>query len=599
MFPDLTGLHLSTEELEKLQALLHKHRAVFAVHEEDYGLTSTMQHSIPTGNAAPVRERYRQIPPKLYQEVKSLIQGMLDANIIVPSCSPWASPIVLVRKKDGTLRFCVDYRKLNAVTHKDAYPLPRIEESLASLGNAKYFSTLDLASGYWQVGVSPPDREKTAFTTPMGLFEFTRMPFGLSNAPATFQRLMHVCLGEENLQSVLVYLDDVIIYSPDFDTHLVHLDAVLGKLSKHGLKLKPKKCCLLKPEVQYLGHRVSAKGVAPDPDKIKCIQEWPIPTTVKQLQSFLGLAGYYRRFVKDFARIAQPLNQILVGASQNSKRKDVPLSTKWNSTCDTAFSSLKMALTSAPVLAFADFNLPFILYTDASNQGLGAVLAQVQDGKEKVIAFASRSLSPSEKNDKNYSSFKLEFLALTWAVTKKFAEYLYCVPFTVYTDNNPLVHLSSAKLGSLEQRWAARLASFQFEIKYRPGRINQSADALSRYPSPVVSEATEGQREEVEVPSFKQVEVNVVRAMCVGVSNSNQEGLQNVTCGVPLFPERTPSQWSALQGEDSTLRRVACYLQRGHQPNKRERQQESKPVLSSAALGTTVTKRWSAVSDIT
>ncbi|XP_063350112.1 thy-1 membrane glycoprotein [Pelmatolapia mariae] len=352
-----------------------------------------MQHSIPTGNAAPVRERYRQIPPKLYQEVKSLIQGMLDANIIVPSCSPWASPIVLVRKKDGTLRFCVDYRKLNAVTHKDAYPLPRIEESLASLGNAKYFSTLDLASGYWQVEVSPPDREKTAFTTPMGLFEFTRMPFGLSNAPATFQRLMHVCVREENLQSVLVYLDDVIIYSPDFDTHLIHLDAVLGKLSKHGLKLKPKKCCLLKPEVQYLGHRVSAKGIAPDPDKIKCIQEWPIPTTVKQLQSFLGLAGYYRRFVKDFARIAQPLNQILVGASQNSKRKDVPLSSKWNPTY-------------------------------ASNQGLGAVLAQVQDGKERVIAFASRSLSPSEKNDKNYSSFKLEFLALTRAVTKKFAEYL-------------------------------------------------------------------------------------------------------------------------------------------------------------------------------
>lgn len=267
----------------------------------------------------------------------------------------------------------------------------------------------NLASGYWQVGVSPADQEKTDFTTPMGLFEFTKMPFGLSNAPANFQRLMHACLGEQNQQSLVIYLDDVIIYSPDFDTHLSHLDSVLDKLSRHGLKLKPNKCRFLKQEVPYLGHRVSAKGIAPDPDKVKCIREWPIPATSKQLQSFLGLAGYYPRFVKDFAKIASPLNQMLVGTAQNPGNRGHLFPSKWNQACGYAFNSLKMALTSAPILCFADFNLPFIVYTDASNQGLRAVLSQVHDGKDRVIAFASRSLSPTEKMLKIIAPSSLNF----------------------------------------------------------------------------------------------------------------------------------------------------------------------------------------------
>lgn len=220
-----------------------------------------VQHCIPTGDAAPTRERFRPLPPLLYQEMRSLLAGMLQGGIISESSSPWAAPIVMVRKKDGSWRFCVDYRKLNSVTHKDAFPLPRIEETLTSMTKAKWFSTLDLASGYWQVEVDPKDREKTAFTTPLGLFEFQRMPFGLCTAPATFQRLMQQCLSGQITESLLVYLHDIIVYSPDFTTHLRHLDEVFERLQKHGLKLRPDKCKLFHKQVQFLGHVVDQRGV--------------------------------------------------------------------------------------------------------------------------------------------------------------------------------------------------------------------------------------------------------------------------------------------------------------------------------------------------
>ncbi|XP_063048184.1 uncharacterized protein LOC134441724 [Engraulis encrasicolus] len=273
---DLEGVQLSAEQKEKLATLLTTHQSVFSQHEEDYGCTETILHEIPTGDAAPIRQRYRQIPPNLYGEVKALIKRMLDADIIKPSSSPWSSPIVLVRKKDGSIRFCVDYRQLNQVTRKDSYPLPRVEEALASLKKARWYSTLDLASGYWQVKMHQKDMDKTAFTTPMGLFEFQRMPFGLCNAPASFQRLMESCLGDQNYQSLLIYLDDVIVFAPDFNSHLDRLDFVFSRLSQQGLKLKPDKCKLLRSSVQYLGHVVSDAGIAPDPDKVVAVQEWKV-----------------------------------------------------------------------------------------------------------------------------------------------------------------------------------------------------------------------------------------------------------------------------------------------------------------------------------
>lgn len=404
-----------------------------------------------------------------------MLEQMLQQRVIEDSKSPWAAPIVLVRKKDGALRFCVDYRRLNAVTTRDAYLLPRIEESLAALGKAKFFSTLDLASGFWKIPVAEADRPKTAFITPMGLWQFKRMPFGLNNAPATFQRTIEHCLGDMNLDSILIYLDDIVVFSATFEEHLSDLDAVLARLAHYGLKLKVKKCHLFKHEIEYLGHVISKRGVLPNPEKIKVIQWWKIPTTVTEVRAFLGLAGYYRRFIKHYAHHTTPIQMLLTGVDQKEGWKKV----KWGPEQQAAFDFLKQQLTEAPVLAYADFSLPLRLRTDASNQGLGAVLSQVQNGEERVIAYASRSLHATEKNPANSSSFILELLALVWAVTERFAEYLTGAKFEVWTDNNPLGHLQTAKLGALEQRWAARLAKFDFSLHYYPGKGNQVADALS------------------------------------------------------------------------------------------------------------------------
>lgn len=578
---DLEGVELSDKEKDQLAALLTKHHSVFSADDEDYGCTDTVLHQIPTGQAPPIRQRHRQIPPNLYREVKTLLKKMLESEIIQPSTSPWASPIVLVKKKDGTIRFCVDYRQLNQVTRKDSYPLPRIEEALTSLKKACWYTTLDLASGYWQVKVDPKDAEKTAFTTPRGLYEFNRMPFGLCNAPATFQRLMESCLGDQNLESLLIYLDDIIVYSASFEEHLTHLDFVFSRLSLHGLKLKPSKCRMLRSSVQYLGHVVSGQGVAPDPEKVAAVQNWKTPSSATELRSFLGFAGYYRRFVQGFSIIAAPLHKLLGGTSRKKPQKpptNRPWS--WTSECDAAFRSLKQALLSAPILAFADFTLPFLLYIDASHQGLGAVLSQLQEGQEKVIAYASRNLQAAERNDSNYSSFKLELLALKWAISEKFHEYLLGSQFTVYTDNNPLAHLQTARLGAVEQRWVARLASYNFELKHRPGRINGNADALSRCPVGNGGEAEE--RDGLEVPGFQPVAAGVVNAFLSGVARPESPGsedLPETTLGTRIGREWSAKRWVQLQQEDPVLARVRFLLQNKRTLTATERQREDLGVL--------------------
>ncbi|GFO36958.1 Pol polyprotein [Plakobranchus ocellatus] len=301
---------LPHEEKTALHSFLMKNLDMFSWTPLDLGYTNAVRHKIPVLSDTPIAQAYRRIPPSQFEDVRQHIQELANKGIIKPSSSPYASPIVVVRKKDGSIRLCIDYRKLNAITRKDAFPLPRIDESFDSLCGAKYFSTLDLASGYHQVAMEETDQEKTAFMTPFGLYEFTRMPFGLSGAPATFQRLMQSSMNDLVLRIILVYIDDVLVFSGDFDDHIKRLETLFNRLRELGLKLNPEKCQFGAREVHYLGHIISKEGVATDPDKVSAVNEWPTPKTTRELRSFLGLASYYRKFIEGFAKIAKPLHQL-------------------------------------------------------------------------------------------------------------------------------------------------------------------------------------------------------------------------------------------------------------------------------------------------
>ena len=416
----------TASQQQRMAEVIQNRAEAFMKNEEDLGFTDKVQHRIRVKSNQPIALPFRRIPPQQLDEVGKHLRDLLKKDIITESTSPYAAPIVIVRKKDNSIRLCVDYRRLNDETIPDAFPLPRIDESFDLLAGAKYFSTLDLGSGYYQIAMAPEDREKTAFVCPHGSFEHKRLPMGLRSAPATFQRLMQTTLDELIFKSVLVYLDDIMIYSKTFEEHLQQVDRVLELIIKAGLKLRPDKCEFLKSEIKYLGHTISAEGIQANNEKIKAIVDWETPKTVENLRSFLGLASYFRKFVKDFSIIAGPLHDLITNKlKQNpgrNKRKSVDLETNtdWGAKEEKAFNTLKRKLTEAPVLGFADFSKPFILETDASFDGLGAILSQKQDdGRTKVIAYASRRLHPTERNEANYSSYKLEFLAMKWAICEK------------------------------------------------------------------------------------------------------------------------------------------------------------------------------------
>ena len=478
---DLNGMNSwSEDQKSKVNQLMINYNNLFALEDKELGKTSLVKHKIKVNDEKPFKLRHRRIPPHEYEEVKAHLKEMEEVGAIRKSHSPWSSPVVLVRKKTGELRFCIDLRTLNARTEKDAYSLPRIEDSLDSLNGAKIFSSLDLKSGYWQVELEEESIPLTAFTVgPLGFYECVRMPFGLTNAPATFQRLMENCLGDLHLRSCIIYLDDIIIYSKTPEEHVHRLEQVFEKLAAAGLKLKPSKCEFFKTEINYLGHVVSQEGIRTDDKKIEAIKNWPRPITNTDVRSFLGFTNYYRRFIHKYSQIAKPLNSLIMGDS--SKHKNKKTKVEWNQACEESFERLKEICSQTPVLGYADYTKPFRLNTDASTEGLGAALYQTQeDGTERVIAFASRTLGKSERN---YDAHKLEFLALKWAVTEKFHEYLYGGNFDVYTDNNPLTYvLTTAKLDATGQRWVAALANYNFDIYYRSGKTNADADALSRIP---------------------------------------------------------------------------------------------------------------------
>ena len=455
--------------VNKLSVLLESYSDIFVNGPSDpLGLTTRAEHVIDTGDSRPVKQRPYRIPVHLNKVVNNQVNDMLDRGLIQPSNSPWSSPIVLAPKKDGDYRFCVDFRRVNSVTKKDAQPMPRIDDILDQLGGARYFSTLDLASGYWQVPLREEDREKTAFSVGVDHYEFTVMPLGLTNASATFQRMMGNVL--RGIKGCLVFIDDIIIFSETWEEHQLILKEVFSRIRAAGLKVKREKCQFVQESVKFLGHIVSARGTEPDPSKIEAVRDFATPSSLTDVRAFIGMASYYRRFIKNFADIATPLHDMTKGSQPEFN---------WTPLADKSFNELKIRLCKAPILSLPDFSVPFVIYTDASDYGLGAVLSQRRGEHECVIAYASRTLTPAERN---YSTTEKECLAIVWTVNY-WRPYLLGKAFDIVTDHQSLTWLQGLKepKGRLA-RWILALQEYEFEIKHRPGKQHDNADTLSRFP---------------------------------------------------------------------------------------------------------------------
>ena len=466
---------LEFDARESLLSLLSKYRSTIALPGESLGRTDIIQHNIRLETPDPTYIPAYRMPHSKKDTLEKHIQTMLEDDVIESSTSPFNSPIFLVPKANGEWRPVVDFRALNKKTIPPRYPMPVLEQILQSLGDKNcIFSTLDLHAGFWQIEMSPECQEYTAFSTPSGHYQFKRMPFGLVGAPATFQRLINSIFAGILGVNVFAYLDDIIIVSKSIPDHIEKLELVLSKLQDAGLKLKLNKCKFFQRKTEFLGHVIDEHGIHTSNDKTQAITDYPIPQNVDQVRSFLGLSGYYRKFIKNYAQISSPLSKLLC--------KDVPF--KWSDEQQKAFNTMKDKLTSSPVLAYPNFTQPFTLYTDASYTGLGAVLTQKNNGKECPIAYASRLLNKSEKN---YSVTHIEALAVVWAL-KKFRYLIYGYDINVKTDHQALLHLFAGKnLTGRLARWFLTIQDFMPNFEYIKGKTNVAADALSRHVAPVTT----------------------------------------------------------------------------------------------------------------
>ena len=420
---------------------------------------------------------------------------MLDADVIKRSRSPWSFPVVIVDKKDGNKRFCVDFRKLNQITKKNSYYLPLIDDILALLGKAKFFTSLDLKSGYWQVAIDERDKEKTAFACHKGLFELNVMPFDLSNAPAVFQELMSVVL-QGCYDFATAYLDDIMVFSSTLEEHLEHLTIIFGKLRQHNLKLKLKKCSFLQLETNYLGFVISEEGIKPDEKKIEAIKSLPVPTCVREVRSFIGMCSYYRRFIPKFSQIAEPIIALT--------RKYAHF--KWSDTHQRAFEYLKDSLTAVPLLVYPDSNKPYVLYTDSSDTCIGACPTQECDGDEKPIYYLSHKLSRSQCK---WSVVEKEAFAIHFAL-QKLDYYLHKSQFVIRTDNKPLKYLLESPMKNKKiQLWALSMSGYNCTIEYIASTTNTCADLLSRHPDNVRKTSDDQVCEEVEDQTVLDVNDNL------------------------------------------------------------------------------------------
>lgn len=457
---------LSLDESEQLSAVIQKMEKTIGV---GLGRTSIISHCIDTGDHKPIYQKQYQFSPAIKKQIEVEVQEMLDQDVIEPSYSPWCSPILLVPKPTGAKRLCLDSRQLNKVTKRDTYPLPSVNNIVDNLKNAKFLSTLDLKSAFWQIPLDVNSKEKTAFAVPgKGLFHFKVMPFGLVNASQSQQRLMDMLFHSRD-NKVWAYLDDIVICSATFREHLEQLEWVMGVLKEVNLTINVAKCKFARSSLKYLGFIVDKDGLRTDPDKVAAILNFPRPRNYTQLKRFIGLASWYRRFVKNFSTVAAPLHNLTKG---NKRTKLV-----WNDQAEESFIALKTLLTTTPVMTCPDYEKPFIIQCDASGLGVGAVLCQEIDGVERPVAYLSRKLNDRERK---FTTSERELLSVVHAI-EKFRQYVDGTHFTVITDHSALQWLSKMRdpHGRLA-RWAMKLQQFDFDIVHRPGKSNVVADSLSR-----------------------------------------------------------------------------------------------------------------------
>lgn len=464
---DLSSTDLDNKQKRLVGEFLHDYSDVIGKDELDMGSTTTVSHKIDVQGADPIKQRYRRFHGNLRSEINDEIDKLLRKGIIEPSSSAWASPLVPVRKKNGNLRICVDFRAVNSKTRKDSFPLPNLSDAVSQFKGNQYFSSLDLLAGYHQVPLDEDSREITAFTTGEQLYQYTKLPFGVTNGPATFSRLVSIVLTGIPFDQAQAYLDDILVVGKDFKDHLRNLDSVFARLRMHGLKLGAPKCELFRSKVNYLGHVIGREGIKPLTSNIQAIVDFPVPRTVRQLRSFAGMVNFYKKFIKNSAELMKPLYDLTAAKSFC-----------WSSTCESAFQTVKQALVSAPLLAYPTFNEdPFVLTVDASATGAGAVLSQVQDGEEKVIGYAGVSFNRAQIR---YSTTDRELAAIRFAVNH-FRVYLYGRRYIIRTDHKPLIYLNHMKrVDDRLLRTVEDLAVGHYELEYLPGKANVVADCLSR-----------------------------------------------------------------------------------------------------------------------
>ena len=497
---EIGTLTLSTEQQEKLISMLLKYPHVLSTGDNDVGVAHNITHTIELETDKPVRIPVRRFQGPIAQEIEKECTNLLEGGIIQPSKSPYSAPVVPVRKPDGALRLCIDYRKLNSVTKGDSFPLPNLIDMIYNMHGNTLFTTIDLIKGYYQVAMDEESIEKTAFSTPFGQYEYLKMPFGVKNGPATFQRGMMMALAGLPWNKVMVYLDDIIVLGRTFEDHTETLEKVLIALGNNGYKLKPSKTRICRKEVEFLGHRISEQGIKPLEKNLKGALDFPVPSTVKQLRQFLGMVNFYRRHIPNCSQISQPLSSQTGGKTVH-----------WSEDCQKAFCQLKAALVDPELLGFPDYSpeaSPLELFVDASSIGAGACLSQKQNGIQRPIAYISTTFSGPQKN---YSAIDKELTALRWAV-KSLKAFLKGIKFVIYTDHQPLIYLQNMSMadGRVARTWE-ELNDFDFEIRHIAGKVNIVADALSRSPIPDQSlgETTESKSESVEFipPGFETIEI--------------------------------------------------------------------------------------------